>query len=99
MREREQENYLCICLGGSGSELITYNLMANLRQYEVLDDFDEVVVINGLSPEKQDQLALGSNLQSFHNHPIIWNSSMTHGLPSPAPVSPPWSAFTSIIVA
>lgn len=61
-RTENKKNYLCICLGGSGSELITYNLMANLRQCEVLDDFEEVVVINGLSPEKQDQLALGSKL-------------------------------------
>ena len=61
-RTENKKNYLCICLGGSGSELITYNLVSNLRQCEVIDDFEEVVVINGLSPEKQDELALGSKL-------------------------------------
>lgn len=54
-----KKNYLCVCLGGSGSELITYDLVSNLRQCEALDDFEEVIVINGLSPEAQRELALG----------------------------------------
>lgn len=77
-KTENKKNYLCVCLGGSGSELITYELISNLKHCKVLNDFEEVIVINGLSPEKYKRLALGPKFTAISQPPnyleLIGNS-------------------------
>ena len=70
-RERieNKRNYLAVCLGGSGPKSFTYDLVSNLNLCEALDDFEEVVVINGLSPEAQEELTLSPKFTTVSQPP------------------------------
>ena len=49
--------------------MITYELVSNLNLCEALDDFEEVVVINGLSPEAQEELTLSPKFTTVSQPP------------------------------
>ena len=58
-----RENYLAVCLGGSGCGETTRALVRQLKQCEIIRFFGKIVVINGLTPVDQHELKLGKEFQ------------------------------------
>ena len=55
----DRQNYLAVCLGGSDTAGITETLVRELKRCDIIEEFEEIVVINGLTSQKQSELDLG----------------------------------------
>jgi len=59
-----RQNYLAVCLGGTGCGEATLALTRQLQRCDIVDHFDQIIVINGLTPQDQVGLNLGDKFRT-----------------------------------